>query len=74
MSEKKQQELYDAIAEPVMGLRIKCQRLNLPPDVDGMLYQLVFDIHNKQKEVLNLPPHETTPDEKEELQGGGNAN
>ena len=54
ISEKRQQDLFNAVHEPTMDLRIKCQRLNLPPDVDGLLYQLVFDIWNKQKEVLNI--------------------
>ena len=51
MSEKKRQELYNAIHITVVDLRIE---LDLPTADDIKLFALTYKIWSKQKEVLGI--------------------
>ncbi len=56
MSDKKKAELYTAISEPVMDLRISIQRHGSPQSevIDGNLFKLQNEIWGKVHKVLNI--------------------
>ena len=56
ISEKRRQELYDAIYQQVMDLRVKLRTGNQEPDeqLDYQLAQLIEKIWNDQKRVLGI--------------------
>lgn len=56
ISDKRRQELYDAIYQQVMDLRVKLRTGNPKPDeqLDYQLAQLVEKIWNDQKRVLGI--------------------
>ncbi len=57
MSEKRQQELYNAIHESVMRLRILIHqnpKIYTEARIDNDLSNIVEDIWRKQKEVLSI--------------------
>ena len=53
MSEKKRQELYDAMSDRIMQLRIDIKQGNIV-DIDGALFKLEIDIWQRVKKVLNI--------------------
>jgi hypothetical protein len=56
ISDKRRQELYDAIFQQVMDLRVKLRMDNPKPDekLDCQLAQLIEKIWNDQKRVLGI--------------------
>ena len=52
VSKKKRSELYAAIREPIVDVRI---RLKLPADKDVVLAQVEHEIWKRQKKALGLP-------------------
>ena len=56
ISDKRRQELYDAIFQQVMDLRVKLRTGSLNPDeqLDYQLAQLIEKIWNDQKRVLGI--------------------
>jgi len=53
LSEETAQELFVAIDEPMTDLRLKVQSLS-KEEIDGELFQIVFDIHRRVKEALDI--------------------
>ncbi|MCK5017398.1 MAG: hypothetical protein KAS32_10060 [Candidatus Peribacteraceae bacterium] len=60
MSEKKKQELYNAIDKPIMYLRIEIEKLkrnnikSCPVGIDAALFNATQEIWKTQKKILNI--------------------
>ena len=55
VSEQRNQEIFNAISEPIMDLRIKINKgLHLMESVDGELFKLQITIHEKVRQALNI--------------------
>lgn len=54
MTEKKLQELYNAISETIMNLRISIKCEGIPEDLDDRLSMMIGEIWNKQAKILGV--------------------